>query len=380
MQPIVSVHDLSPEPSTSEERVRISVFLPVHALPSEAQQDPIRLRNLLRDADALLATSHPDVDARTMLAGAREIAEHRTPWFESDGTLILLIEEGSTRSIHVDVTVDEEVVVSDRFALRPLLMSAGRDSRFHILALDLHRFELFDGTRGTLRRMALPDSAPSTIETALGDQLTDRFTTFGSYGKGSGSTPMFHGQGSRKDETDTDAVRFFRSVDRWVSEHVSEPLGIPLILATLPEHRSEFMRVARNRMLLEESIETDPWALGSDELADRAIGLLDDDRHAAVMEELEGFGDFRSRGSASSDPAEIARAAVEGRVSRLLIDPSARLNARFDTQTGALEEDADAPDVFDAIGIEVLAKGGDVEFTRQSTIEEPSGVVAFYRY
>ena len=58
---------------------------------------------------------------------------------------------------------------------------------------------------------------------------------------------MHHGHGGKKDEAQIDAERFFRAIDRAVLKHHSQPSGLPLILAALPEHHHLFHRSARTR-------------------------------------------------------------------------------------------------------------------------------------
>ena len=84
---------------------------------------------------------------------------------------------------------------------------------------------------------------------------------------------MRHGHGSKKDEVDVDADRFFRAVDRAVLEHHSRPSGLPLILAALPEHHNLFRQVSQNSFLLVDGIDIHPDALPAGRCASAPGGL-----------------------------------------------------------------------------------------------------------
>ena len=90
-------------------------------------------------------------------------------------------------------------------------------------------------------------------------QLTEPMTIT-SYSAGASGSTIHHGYGSKQDEIDADAQRFFRVLDRAVLEHHSEPSRLPLILAALPENQSLFRQVSHNPSLISDGIDIDPDA------------------------------------------------------------------------------------------------------------------------
>jgi hypothetical protein len=66
----------------------VSIFLPTHRAGREIRQDPIRLKNLLRRAEAaLIASNLRRADARELLAPARELVERKHFWRYQDSGL-----------------------------------------------------------------------------------------------------------------------------------------------------------------------------------------------------------------------------------------------------------------------------------------------------
>src|SRR5215207_5960712 len=94
----------------------VSIFLPTHRLPSESRQDPIRLKNLLDEAEDRLATvglRSPQV--REVLAPGRELLDQGWFWSHQSDGLALFLAPGFARNYRLAVDLPELVVVADRF-------------------------------------------------------------------------------------------------------------------------------------------------------------------------------------------------------------------------------------------------------------------------
>ncbi|MGK2857005.1 MAG: hypothetical protein ACSLFQ_07355, partial [Thermoanaerobaculia bacterium] len=227
---------------------------------------------------------------------------------------------------------------------------------------------------------------PRTMIEALGEELTEPHQTVASYGgAGGGQSAMHHGHGGKEPEVDIDAERFFRAVDRAVQEHHSQPSGLPLILAALPEHHHTFHEVSRNPLLVAESIDVHPDGLSSlDELRQRAWKLIEP-RYLARLDELvEEFAMAKSRGLGDDGLAEVAKAIVEGRVATLLIEARREIPGRVDAATGGIElGDLDHPeidDVLDDLGTLARKMGGRVVVIPTERMPTQTGIAATYRY
>src|SRR6185503_4519647 len=122
-----------------------------------------------------------------------------------------------------------------------------------------------------------------------------------------------------------------------VLAHYSSPSDMPLLLAALPEHHHLFRTVSRNPSLVADAIDTDPGALSLDELRERAWQLI----LPRYLEQLSGLveriGAARANNLGGDDLAEIAKAAVAGRVSNLLIEADRVIPGRLDPVSGAIE-------------------------------------------
>jgi hypothetical protein len=173
-------------------------------------------------------------------------------------------------------------------------------------------------------------------------------------------------------------------VDEAVLDHYSRPSGMPLLLAALPEHHHLFRAVSRNQFLLPETIDTYPSALSLDQLRERAWQLL----LPRYLERLSGlidqFGVSRAEDRGGADLAEIARAAVGGRISTLLIEADRVIPGRFDSKTGAIEfaplDDPGVDDLLDDLGEYTVKTGGEVVIVPAERMPTNTGIAAIYRF
>ena len=130
----------------------VSVFMPMHRSGPETQQDPIRFKNLLREAEERLMTQGlPAPEAREFLESAQKLLQgdlfHQ---HQSDGLAMFLSPE-VFRCYLLPFVFKELVIVTDRFHIRPLLPLFSDDGRYYILALSQNKVRLLNrGRRGLM--------------------------------------------------------------------------------------------------------------------------------------------------------------------------------------------------------------------------------------
>ncbi|NTU88740.1 MAG: hypothetical protein HGA54_02380 [Actinobacteria bacterium] len=358
----------------------VSIYFPTHRSSPEKLQDPIRFRNLIRQAEKDLQEKYPDANANKILAPFRELLEDDGFWNTTLDGVGLLGSAGKVEVYPLKTEVGEEVLVADRFYTRPLMSIFEPAGNYHVLGLELHRIKLFEGDRHTVREIDLGPDAPKTIEAALGDQLTQTYQSISSNARGTAST--FHASGARMDEVDIDAIKYFRIVDRWIFENYSRPSGTPLILAALPEHHSDFRDISKNPLLEPEGIMADCSSLSPEEMIAKASEIVNHHRTALEEDAIKQYGFAYGRGNASEDIAEIARAVAEGRVATLLLESGRRVGGTIDEATGAVEysDEPMAPDVLGQLGELVVRTSGDVLILPADRMPVSTGVAGTFRY
>lgn len=363
----------------------LSLYQPTHRSHPANQQDPIRFRNLVKALQHSLLQQYPQAEIASLLAPFEALADDQAYWNQTLDGLAVFAAPGLFQVFTTQRPVKELVVVANSFHTKPLRRLLQSATRYQVLGLSRDAIRLFEGNREALDEIKLVGGVPRTITEALGDELSEKHQTVASYGgAGPGSTPMRHGHGGKSEELDVDTERFFRAVDHAVLERYSQPSGLPLIIAALPEHHALFHRVSKNPLLVATGITVNPDAVSIEELRARAWEVVEPEYHARLAALGEAFGQTRAEGLGSDDLAEVAAAAAAGRVETLLLEADRQVPGRVDEATGQVApgelDDPMVDDVFDDLGEMVATKGGQVWVVPAEHMPVKSGLAASFRY
>ncbi|MFH1084312.1 MAG: hypothetical protein V1772_00925 [Chloroflexota bacterium] len=364
----------------------LSLYQPTHRHHPENQQDPIRFRNLIKELEESLLQRYTAQEIQPILAPFRALADDRDFWNHTLDGLAVLGARGIFRVYRLQRPVAQLVVVADSFHTTPLMRNLQSADRYQVLGVSRQEIKLFEGNRDALDEIDLAQGVPRTITEALGDELTEPHQTVASYGgMGGEHSPMHHGHGGKESEVDMDAERFFRAVDRGILEHHSQPSGLPLILAALPEHHHMFHNVSANPFLIEDSIAIHPDALSStDELRQRAWQVFEPHYQARLAALVEEYGRASANGLGHDKLSHIAKAVVAGRVATLLIEADREVPGRLDFATGTIRladpADPEVDDLLDDLGALALRTGGKVVIVPTEGMPTETGIAAIYRY
>ncbi|MEM6315462.1 MAG: hypothetical protein AAF743_15350, partial [Planctomycetota bacterium] len=175
--------------------------------------------------------------------------------------------------------------------------------------------------------------------------------------------------------------------DKTIWEHHSREAGVPLIVAAVEKYHAIFRKVSKNPHLADHGIRLNPDAADVDEkrLIDEVRTAQRPARHKVVDELVETFGTARAAGQASANLADVAKAAVFGKVNQLLLAADKRVGGSVDPATGIVTEgdleDPAVDDLLDDIAEHVLRAGGNVHVIPADIHpHQSSGVAAIYRY
>ena len=363
----------------------LSLYQPTHRRHPDNQQDPIRFRHLVKALETSLRQQHAADAVKALLEPFEALAQDHDFWNHTLDGLAVLCAPGLSRVFLLQRPVAELAVVSDSFHTKPLRQWLQSTGRYQVLALSLHKVQLFEGDRNALDAVALAADVPQTMTAALGDERTEPHSTVSSYGGiGGGHMAMHHGQGGKKDEIDGDAERFFRAVDRAVLENHSRPSSLPLMLAALPEHQHRFRELSHNPFLMASGLMVDPQGLTHDDLRQRAWDVAAPQQEAQQTAWSDAYAAAAAHGRGSEDLSQVTHAAVAGRVAVLLIEAERQVAGRIDGSTGRIDPaDLGNPrvgDVLDDLGALVEGMGGEVHVLPAERMPCRTGVAASFRH
>lgn len=362
----------------------VTIFMPTHRKGVEVQQDPIRLKNLLRAAEQQLVQRGTRAPvAREILQPGYALVPDDLFWNHQAEGLALFIGREWFRAYRVPFPLEQLSFVSDRFLVKPLLKLLAGDGRFFILALSQNQVRLLEGTH--YRVTPLPtEGLPASLADALRFDQPERQLQL-HVGTTTGTGAIFHGQGTGTDDAKDAIRRYFQQIDKGLHA-VLRDRQAPLLLAGVEYLHPIYRDVSTYPGLLDAGLIGNPEGLTSEQLHAQAWAIVGPHFEAEEQDALATFRQYAGTGLASSDVATVVRAAVDGRVERLLVVEDAHAWGRFDPDTteavvgGDVQSEEFGHDLLDLAAMETIVKGGRVYPVEAARLADIGVVAGVFRY
>ncbi|RCJ39712.1 hypothetical protein A6770_11545 [Nostoc minutum NIES-26] len=371
----------------------ISLYMPMQKAGPEIRQNPIRFKNLIREAEERLdAMGIRHTEAVNFLQPAMEL-DTTDFWEHQDHGLAILISSDVFRYYRLPMEFQELVVVSDRFHLKPLLHLINNDGKFYILALSQKDAKFFEGTRSGLNEVEV-ENMPKSIDEALQYDETAKEGQFRiATSKGSTSSPFsrsqpgaFHGQGSPDRDKHQEAIlQYFHAVDAALHEKLRDREA-PLILAGVEYLHPIYREANTYPHLIEEGITRRLELFQPEELHAQAWPIVEPLFHQSEQDAMELYQQLAGEGTgkASSDLKEIISAAYYQRVDSLFVPVGQQIWGEFDPDSMAVdlhpEPEPDDEDMLDFAAIHTLLNGGTVYAVESEQMPNDTLAAAIFRY
>jgi hypothetical protein len=370
----------------------VSIYLPTHTAGPEIQQDPIRFKNLMRQAEEHLVESGlRQADAVELLKPAQEL-DRDNFWRHQDHGLAIFIADNFFHYYRLPLDFEELVVVGDRFHLKPLMPLLNNNGRFYILALSQNQLRLLQGTQHQIDEIDLHklEDIPESLKEALRYDDTENQTQFTTTHSGAsagapGSDPgTIHGRGVDEDE-ENQILRFFSQVNRGLQELLHDE-NVPMVLAGVEYLHPIYQRANSYPHLMEEGISGNPEHMKPEELQKKAWGILEPYFHKAQTEAAERYREFsgNNQEQASQDLKEVVKAAYYHRVDSLFVATGYQQWGKYDPESDTVqlheEEQNSDEDLLDFAAVHTLLNGGTVFATEPDQVPGNAPVAAIFRY
>jgi Bacterial archaeo-eukaryotic release factor family 7 len=301
----------------------VSIYMPAHRAGAETQQDPIRLRNLLNEAEAkLLAAGLPSPVARDVLDPGRRLLDDSAFWRHQGDGLALFLASETSRHYRLPLRFDSLVVAAPRFHIKPLLPLLTADDEFYILALSQGEVRLLHGTRYCVSEVDVA-TMPNGLSDALKYDDPEKQLQFhtGTAAPGTGlRAPIYHGHAVGVNDTKPNLLRYFRTVDASLHPVLREEQA-PLVLAGVDYLLPIYREANTYPHLADVEITGSPENLSLRALHAQAWELLRPHFDAAREQARSRYRQLTGSGSsqASSNLRDVLPAAHAGRVESLFV-------------------------------------------------------------
>lgn len=363
----------------------VSLYMPTIRAGAQTEQNPIRFRNLLVEAEKQLEAKGLDTSViEKLLKKPRNLLQGSTFWQHQSDGLVMFFSEEINYLFRVPVSFKELVVVTNSFHIKQLLPLLNSDGLFHVLAVSQNKVRLFEGTRYALDEVEL-DDAPTSLEQILPDEWPRQnlqFHTGTASGSGDNNAAMYHGHESSNDKKDF-IRRWFRKIDKSVSDLLAGT-NSPLIIAGVDSLFPLYKSVNSYPFLMDEGISGNPDRMKSTDLHPKAWEIVELEFTKARKAGLLKYQKLAGTGLTTLDTKEALLAARYGRVDVLYVALGVQLWGRFDLETDEIEiHDSHQPgdlDLLDLIATQTLINGGSVFAVSKEEIPKKSNVAAVLRY
>ncbi|MFW6174941.1 MAG: hypothetical protein ACOC5K_04105 [Chloroflexota bacterium] len=342
----------------------VSIYMPLVPAGPQVRQNPIRLSNLLREAEHKLAnTGVPQDDARELLDKARVAFLEEDPASERGDGFALFLAPGFMRHFRVPMEMPEKVFVGTRLITRPLLPLVESEDEFYILALSQGHAQMWHSAPGAggLERVSVP-GMPSSVKEV--ESLIDPERSLQGHPTGQAQRGL-HGHGSVKDNWQDVVAEYLHRVENAAQDFLNDMTPpVTLILAGPESTLEEYRNVSRYRALAEQEIHCNPEDVNDSELMESAWRILLTRAEARREEAIRRHRELNDRGRIASGANAVVIRAFERRVEELFLDPEVDMPGRLNLEQYAVERASEmAPDTDDLLDLSAfctLRGGGSV--------------------
>ncbi|MDZ8188851.1 MAG: hypothetical protein RMX96_28860 [Nostoc sp. ChiSLP02] len=369
----------------------ISLYLPMQKAGPEIRQNPIRFKNLIREAEERLeAMAIPQTEALNLLQPAREL-DTTEFWEHQDNGLAIFISPQVFRYYQLPMEFGELVVVSDRFHLKPLLHLLNNDGKFYLLALAQKDVRFFEGTRYSINEIEVENLPKSLDEVLQEDEMQKGVqqriaTSKGGTGNSFQQPGTFHGQGSPDtDKRQEDILQFCHAIDGALHEKLRKQKA-PLVVAGVEYLFPIYQQANTYNHLVEAPITGNPEFTKLEKLQDQAWQIVEPLFHQNQQQVIELYQQIAGEGTgkASSNLEEIIAAAYYQRVDSLFVPVGRQIWGKFDPETIAVdihpEQQPEDYDLLDFAAIHTLLNGGEVYPVEPEKMPNDASAAAIFRF
>ncbi len=369
----------------------ISIFLPTHRAGPDTQQDPIRFKNLLREAESkLLERGIGPREVNGWLQPAQALLNEGYFWHHQHEGLAIFIAPDEFHYYRLPFGLEEQLIIARSFYIKPVLPLFTHNGHYFVLAISQDEARLFEGTRYSVGQIDLPDGTPESLDEALEQddpekQLQFHSGTSSSAAQGGIRPGMFHGQGPGGEEEKERIERYLNLLDAGLKERFRETQS-PLVLAGVDYLLPIYHKVSEYAHIMAEGITGSPEHLRPDELQEQAWPIVEPYFRQEMQKVIEQYQQLAGANKATDDIEETVAAAFYGRVDKLLLAVDRQVWGAFDPDTGKVvhdqEEQSEEADLelLDFAAMQTLQKDGMVYALSQEEMPTNSPMAAVLRF
>jgi hypothetical protein len=366
----------------------VSVFMPTHHRGGEDQQDPIRLRNLLRQAEEkLVVKGMRAAEARSMLKPVETLLTDNLFWRQQSDGLALFLDSSQYFYFRLPVILKEEVGVGERFYIKPVVSLLSDCGWFYVLAISQNEIRLLQCTAfGSTRKDTT--GIPKNMEEALLYETPDNRIQYHVPAPAGGSnfggaTAIQTGEGSRPNYNKRNIMIYLDRVSKGIKTVLKQEKA-PMVLAGVEYLHSLYREANTYRNLLAEGILGNPDGVSDATLREQGWAVVRPYFDNAKRDAVAEFNKSAGTGLTAAGPNDVIPAAYHGRVRFLFLAEQAQQwgNFRAETDTVTVHNQADPgdEDLLDLAAYQTLNHAGTIYVLKPEDVPGKAALSAILRF
>lgn len=371
--------ELGEEPS-------VSFFLPTDPVSRDPQQNRIKLKNLLRQAEEQLKeTTLRPAEIEKLMSPVETLYSESIFWSHQQKGLAIFVNRNLFRYYRLPVSFEEVVEVGKKFHLKPLLPLLSQDYQYYLLTLSQNQVQLYQCSPDHMHPVDMEGVPESLDETVRYDEPEKQFqfNTGTPQGGGGIRAAAFHGQGIGMENTKKDLLQFFHRVDAGIQQKM---LGTssPLVLAGVDYLFPIYREANTYPQLMDKGIPGNPEELAEKELHQQSLGMMAPLMKKSLEKTLAHYAELDGTGRTSKELEGVILAAYHGRIETLFVATGYQqwgvyhqVGQKVDVQESANSENED---LVNAASLQTYLNGGTVYIVPSEEMPVDSGMAAILRY
>ncbi|MGH1394258.1 MAG: hypothetical protein ACRAVC_09495 [Trichormus sp.] len=370
----------------------ISLYISMQKLGAETRQNPIRFKNVIREAEERLNAIGMRSTAAIKFIEPAIALDQNDFWEHQDQGLAIFISPRIFQYHCLPMESPELVVVGDQFHIKPLLHLINSDRQFYLLALSQKDVHFFEGNHYDIQEVEV-ENMPPNLEAVL--LMQDKFqkgvqqrigTSRGGTANPAQHPGEFHGQGSPvRDRHQADILQFCYAIDQALHEKLRDKQA-PLIVAGVEHLHPIYEEANTYPHLLTQGITGNQEVKNLEELHHQAWSIVSpliqqqQQQAIALYQQLAG----ENMAQASGDIKEIVPAAYYQKVDTLFVSLRQQVWGKFDSDTMSVDlhpqPQPQDNDMLDFAAVHTFLNGGQVYTLDIEEMPNQQPVAAIFRY
>jgi hypothetical protein len=365
----------------------VSIYMPTFTKGAGLQQNPVRYRNLIADAEnQLVLMGLRPTEAADFMLPAKRLQNDGAFWKNMSDGLAVFISKSFFQTYRLPQAFHPHSIASYQFQLKPILTMLSGDTRFYVLILNIKGPQFFECSRFSIKRID-PKLLPGGLDETLGFDTQEKNVQFSSKPAIIGNNPTtVFGYGRQTDKTKVNIANYFHRINDAVVK-ILGPSNAPLITAGLEYHNPIYHEANTYHNLLPESIQSNLEDAAEAGILHMAWPIVQPHFQETERKTIAFFQQLKGKNStvATDDLLTIVQGAVNGRIETLFIADGRTHKwgcVNGSGQTIEMHEQLQPgdEDLLDFAAVNTILKGGSVYVLKQEQVQELAEAAAILRF